>query len=405
MPSGGFARTNGTWSAARWTTRVISCSSSTRSSASRSVTSPRTSVHADRVFAEHESQSRGVVPEVVAHDLVPVGERRPRDPGAEAAEDAGDEEPLAHASGASWYTVTRLGEELERRAALLVRAEARSLDPAERDVDVRARGLRVDVEDARLQLLGEALDAWRSRVKIDAESPNRRRSRARAPRRAWRTGRATSPARTPPRTRGRRRRATSSKTRRLDEVAVSSPRPPPASDGAALASPALDRGEDVLERALVDERADLGRGVGRVADLARARRARGASRGTRRTRVLHEDPSRRGALLAGRPERAGVRGLDGAVELGVGHHDQRIVPAELELDAAVARSRRRRGRRWPTATEPVNEIARTSGLSTSAAPTVEPAPVSDVEHARREARPRRSTRRCGDPSAARRSRA
>ena len=62
--------------------------------------------HPIAVVAEHETQSRGVVPEVVAHDLVPVGERRPRDPGSEAAEDAGDEEPLAHASGASWYTVT-----------------------------------------------------------------------------------------------------------------------------------------------------------------------------------------------------------------------------------------------------------------------------------------------------------
>ena len=53
-----------------------------------------------------------------------------------------------------------LGVELARGAALLVRAEARALDAAERDVDVGARGLRVDVEDARLELVDEAL-GWR----------------------------------------------------------------------------------------------------------------------------------------------------------------------------------------------------------------------------------------------------
>ena len=64
-----------------------------------------------------------------------------------------------------------------------------------------------------------------------------------------------------------------------------------------------------------------------------------------------------------------------AVEIGVGHHDQRVVAAELELDA-LAELRRLVAHPGPVATEPVNEIARTRGSRTSAAPTVEPRPVS-----------------------------
>ena len=55
--------------------------------------------------------------------------------------------------------------------------------------------------------------------------------------------------------------------------------------------------------------------------------------------VLDVDAPGRRALLAGRPERAGVGGLDGAVEVGVGHHDQRVLAAELELDALAERGR------------------------------------------------------------------
>ena len=107
----------------------------------------------------------------------------------------------------------RLGVELDRRAALLVRAEAARLDAAERHVHLGARGLRVDVEQPRLRLVleprrgGEARREDRRR-----RARTRPRSRASAPRRASRSGRATSPARTPPRTRGTRRRATPSNT-------------------------------------------------------------------------------------------------------------------------------------------------------------------------------------------------
>ncbi len=62
--------------------------------------------HAGRVVSEHEVEPRRVLAEVVADDVVAVCEHRARDPCAQAAEDAGDEDPFAHERGASWYTVT-----------------------------------------------------------------------------------------------------------------------------------------------------------------------------------------------------------------------------------------------------------------------------------------------------------
>ena len=53
-------------------------------------------VDARRVLPEDELEAGVVRPEVVADDLVPVVERRPRDPRAEAPEHARDEEALAH---------------------------------------------------------------------------------------------------------------------------------------------------------------------------------------------------------------------------------------------------------------------------------------------------------------------
>src|SRR5206468_3620191 len=46
--------------------------------------------------------------------------------------------------------------ELERGATLLVGPEAGPLDPAERDVHIRAGGLRVHVQDPSLELVDEA---------------------------------------------------------------------------------------------------------------------------------------------------------------------------------------------------------------------------------------------------------
>ena len=73
-----------------------------------------------------------------------------------------------------------------------------------------------------------------------------------------------------------------------------------------------------VEGRLGDERPDLGLRVGGVADLAGCDpREQLVAEGVVDV-VLDEDAARRGALLPGRPERAGVGRLDRAVELGVG---------------------------------------------------------------------------------------
>ena len=91
--------------------------------------------------------------------------------------------------------------------------------------------------------------------------------------------------------------------------------------------------EDVVHLLLVHERADLGLGIGRIADLAALDALQQPAAELVVDRRLDVDAPRRGALLARRPERARVGGLDRTAEVGVGHHDQRVVPAELELHA------------------------------------------------------------------------
>ena len=92
---------------------------------------------------------------------------------------------------------------------------------------------------------------------------------------------------------------------------------------------------------------------------------------------MDEDPAGRRALLPRRPESAGVGSLDGPVELGVGCDDERVVPSELELHATPAGGRAL-----------ANAVADRDGarerdrpylrVSTSAAPTDEPEPVSTL---------------------------
>ena len=175
-------------------------------------------------------------------------------------------------------------------------------------------------------------------------------------------------------------------------------------DGAAVAARAIDRAEDVLHRALVHDRADLDLGIGRVADLAgrHAREQLVAEHVVHR--VLDEDAPGRCALLARRPERACVGSFDGAVELGRGRHDQRVVAAELELDAAVAcgrlvadraADRNRAGERDRAHARVRDDL----GADLRARSR------QDVQDPRRAGPPRRSTRRHAGPCAAPRTRA
>ena len=129
-------------------TCVIPCSSSRPANA---FAVGDVALHERDLGVGDEPQAAVVGAEVEADDVdALLGEQRAR-PRAEAAERAGDEEPLAQLKRRVLVDGDGLGVELDRGAALLVRAEAASLDPAERHVHVGAGGLRVDVEDARLQ--------------------------------------------------------------------------------------------------------------------------------------------------------------------------------------------------------------------------------------------------------------
>src|SRR5207248_10902856 len=121
--------------------------------------------------------------------------------------------------------------------------------------------------------------------------------------------------------------------RRRDQVAVVVDAYPAREHGAALLPAALDRSNDVVELALVDDRTDLDVRVEWVADLPAFDAGEQLLLERVVDGVLHVDAARGRALLSGRPEGAGKRRLDRAVELGVGEDDQRVVAAELELDA------------------------------------------------------------------------
>ena len=89
---------------------------------------------------------------------------------------------------------------------------------------------------------------------------------------------------------------------------------------------------DLLERRAVDDRTDVG-----VVLPARAEAQRlGALDEPSRERVVealvHDDPARRRAALAGCAERRPDDAVDGEVEVGVVHDDDRVLAAELEVD-------------------------------------------------------------------------
>ena len=88
-----------------------------------------------------------------------------------------------------------------------------------------------------------------------------------------------------------------------------------------------------------DERTDLGSRVGGVAHRRPLDPFQQPSPELLIDRLLDEDPACGGALLARGQEGAPVRGLDRALEVGIAHHNERVVATQLELDA-LAPSRR-----------------------------------------------------------------
>jgi dihydroxyacetone kinase len=110
--------------------------------------------------------------------------------------------------------------------------------------------------------------------------------------------------------------------------------------------------QEALQEALVDHRA-VEHVLRRVAD----RRASTARVKRREELVVdelvHDRRAERRAALAGRAEAAEQRALDGEVEVGVGHHDERVLAAELQARRLEVAARTARRCAAPTSVEPV----------------------------------------------------
>ena len=132
--------------------------------------------------------------------------------------------------------------------------------------------------------------------------------------------------------------------------------------GRAFAAGGADLLFQALELLGVDDRADHGLRIGRVADLQGRTRAVKRSTNSSWTRVVDDDAVDRHADLALVQELAEDRRVDGEVEVGVVEDDERAVPAQLEchlLEHLAAGGELADVR--PTAVEPVNEITRGTG--------------------------------------------
>ena len=93
-------------------------------------------------------------------------------------------------------------------------------------------------------------------------------------------------------------------------------------------------------------------------------------------RLVDDQPAAGGAALAGGPERRPDDAVDREVQVGVGHHDDAVLAAQLERDALEARAGARARSRGRCRVLPVKLMTGTSGLSTMAMPTASPPPVT-----------------------------
>ena len=91
----------------------------------------------------------------------------------------------------------------------------------------------------------------------------------------------------------------------------------------------LEPVEEPLPEALVDHRPVEHVGE-RVSDRGLLDQPREAAHELVVDRLVHDHRAQRGAALARGPEAAEQRPLGGQVEVGVGHHDQRVLAAQLQ---------------------------------------------------------------------------
>ena len=145
----------------------------------------------------------------------------------------------------------------------------------------------------------------------------------------------------------------------------------------------LEPAEEALVEALVDHRA-VEHVLRRLAHGRLLDRPREARHELVVHRLVDDHRAERGAALAGGAEAAEQRPLDGQVEVGVGHHDERVLAAELEARATAGggRTARRSGARRPT--EPVKPTLSTSALVERPLEALErgrPVGLHEVQHA------------------------
>ena len=132
---------------------------------------------------------------------------------------------------------------------------------------------------------------------------------------------------------------------------------------------------DLGDMAFVDQRADLGRRIERVADLDLLH-ALGDPRGKFvGDRFLHQQAARRRAALAVERVDHEHDGIERAVEVGVVEHDDRVLAAEFEMHA-LQRRRALRMIAEPVALSPTKPMALMSGCSVSALPASSPRPCT-----------------------------
>ena len=138
-----------------------------------------------------------------------------------------------------------------------------------------------------------------------------------------------------------------------------------------------NRRADVLILLRPGDRSHVGRLGSPSPTVIFSQRATSASRNGPAIGAVQQDAARGRAPLAGVREAGGDGGVDRLRQIGIVHHDQRVLAAELELRARQIRG----GLAWiflPTSVDPVNEIARTRGSSTMRIADRRPGPVTQL---------------------------
>ena len=165
-----------------------------------------------------------------------------------------------------------------------------------------------------------------------------------------------------------------------------------------LAEPLLE----AVEEALAEHRAVEHRRVGRVADDGCLDAGQELLEEGVVDVVVDDRDAERGAALAGGAEAGEQRALGGEVEVGVGHHDERVLAAELEAGALQVAAAQLADAHADLGRAGEPDLVHQALLERQLQPLEgrRAVGVDGVEHARRAGRRRRRSRVSASPSAA-----